>query len=118
METPKQDLAAMPQAVMQNWQQASSRVMRAQQHMANSMLKIVQLEMRFGQEFIAARVAMLQSASAGHPPATSLVMEDMDRSMAMLRNIAEELQKAVSETARLMTEETSAAHSNGSTPQL
>lgn len=104
---PSPAIAIMPTTpanTFDNWGHQSERMMRVQQRMLDGMMNIVKLEVQFGQDFVASRLALLTSGSETRPPTTGFVMEELDRSLTAMRKIGQEVQLTMSETAKILGE--------------
>ncbi|HQT47522.1 MAG TPA: hypothetical protein PLY97_09895 [Acidocella sp.] len=89
--------------MLRNWQLTGIRIVRAQERMLHGMMRAAQLEMQFGQEFFAGRMALLGNAGSHETP--DRATQELERMMAMLREVNEELRSGFVEATQLLTEE-------------
>jgi hypothetical protein len=92
-----------PETMLRNWQLTGIRIVRAQERMLHGMMRAAQLEMQFGQEFFAGRMALLGNAGSHETP--DRATQELERMMAMLREVNEELRSGFVEATQLLTED-------------
>jgi len=102
----EQTMAAFnPEGVMDDWRQRTLRVLRAQERMMQGMAAAARLELRFGQECMASRLGLFNVGWAEPGHASQQWAEDMEKLVAVVREISDEMKACFSEAGKLLHEE-------------
>lgn len=106
----EQTMAAFnPTGVMDDWRQRTLSVLRAQERVMQGMAAAVRLELRFGQECMASRLGLFNGGWAEPGHASQQLTEDMDKLVAVIREINDELKACFSDAGKLLQGERAAA---------
>jgi hypothetical protein len=108
-------LTAMPEFYMRNLQRTSSRMLRAQERMVQSLMQAGHLQMKFSQEFWAARGATARAEM--RQETGTIAVAETERVLSHLREITETVQRGVSEALQTLMDTAEAtaqdAHDTG-----
>jgi len=88
-------LTAMPELYMRNLQRTGTRMLRAQERMLQSLMQAGHLQMKFSQDFWAARGAA--GRTEGRQDTGTMAVAETERMLSHLREITETVQRGVSE---------------------
>lgn len=102
----EQTIAAFnPEGVMDDWRQRTLRVLRAQERVMQGMAAAARLELRFGQECMASRMGLFNGGWVEPGHASQQWAEDMEKLVAVVREISDEMKACFSEAGKLLHEE-------------
>jgi len=92
-----------PTGAMEDWRQRTLCVLRAQERVMQGMAAAARLELRFGQECMASRFGLFTGSWAEPGHASQQLSEDMDKLVAVISEINDELKTTFLEAGKLLT---------------
>ena len=100
----KAPLPLGPAAFMHNFQHTGLQVLRAQERMMHGMVNAAKLEMKFAQELMTNRLALMKWDAASQQPSPQYATGEFERAIGMIREVAAELHNGFSEATQLLAE--------------
>jgi hypothetical protein len=105
METIPQNAAPLsPDVFLRGWQQAGSRMLRAQERLLHGVASAAKLEMRFGQELMESRLALLKWAETDSQTNAARTAQEVEKLMVMMHGVTKELRTGFADAAKLLAE--------------
>ncbi len=93
-----------PEKMMRDWQQSATRLLRAQERILRGIAGAARLEISYGQEVLNTRLALLHSDAAKPAAAGTQVSAEVEKLVALMHEVSDELRTSFSEAMQLLRE--------------
>jgi hypothetical protein len=104
-----QDSTLSPETFVRNWQQTGMRILRAQERMLQGVTSAAKLEMRFGQELMESRLALLKWTEQDPQSRSDHAIQEVEKILSLVRGVTEELRVSFTEATKLLADATQEA---------